>query len=182
LSGESGPFHRNHAHGDCPTRGKVRLLDVSNEIRRESRMPFAKKVELSVVDTNSAEWEIFPVEYIKAELEHNVLLNDEETGVMILKMVYRAGFTNPWHSHQCGHGFYILDGILDTHAGQYGPGNFVWFPEGGVMYHGATTEHDVTFLFITNKAFTIHFVGDETDPCALEMAVADMVMDTHSNK
>ncbi len=38
------------------------------------------------------------------------------------------------------------------------------------MYHGATKESDVTFLFIINKKFTIHFVGDEGDPCALEMA------------
>ena len=92
--------------------------------------------------------------------------------MMVLKMVYRAGFTNPWHSHFCGHGFYVLDGILDTHQGQYGPGSWVWFPEGGVMYHGATKEQDCTFLFITNKKFTIHFVGDKEDPCALEMAAA----------
>lgn len=41
------------------------------------------------------------------------------------------------------------------------------------MYHGATPDQDCTFLFITNKKFTIHFVGDKSDACALEMAAAD---------
>ncbi|HXT90230.1 MAG TPA: hypothetical protein VN714_13335, partial [Trebonia sp.] len=63
-----------------------------------------KPVELTVVDTNTATWELFPVAYIGANLEHVPLMSDPETGMMILKMVYRAGFTNPWHSHPCAHG------------------------------------------------------------------------------
>jgi hypothetical protein len=59
-------------------------------------MPEAKPVDLTVVDTNKASWDIFPVHHIDAKLEHNPLHNDAETGMMILKMVYRAGFTNPW--------------------------------------------------------------------------------------
>ena len=42
------------------------------------------------------------------------------------------------------------------------------------MYHGATKDEDCHVLFITNKSFSIHFVGDENDPCALQMAAADM--------
>lgn len=121
-------------------------------------------VQLTVVDTNTVPWEIFPVEYIKAELEHVPLVDDPDTGMMILKMVYRAGFTNPWHSHPCAHGVYVLEGTLHTHQGQYPAGSFVWFPEGGVMEHGATQDADCTFLFITNKPFDIHFVGDQNDP------------------
>lgn len=93
----------------------------------------AKPVPLTVIDTNKTPWEPFPVPYIKTNLDHNPLHFDEESGMTILKLQYRAGFTNPWHSHFCGHGFYVLDGILDTHAGQYGPGSWVWFPEGGTM-------------------------------------------------
>jgi quercetin dioxygenase-like cupin family protein len=126
-------------------------------------------VEVTVVDTNMATWELFPVDHINANLEHVPLLNDEETGMMIVKMVYRAGFTNPWHSHSCGHGFYVLEGTLKTHRGEYPAGSFVWFPEGGVMEHGATQDEDVTFLFITNKGFDIHFVGDDSDPDAPTM-------------
>jgi len=181
-------------------------------------MTLAKQVPVTAIDTNNEEWALFPVPCINAKLEHVPLHNDQETGMMVLKMVYRAGFTNPWHSHFCGHGFYVLDGVLDTHQGQYGPGSWVWMPEGGVMYHvrlcchiafsitpleahpealqswyhgdgvqsypysghalnmtdygvqGATKDQDVTFLFVTNKKFSIHFVGDKNDPCALEMA------------
>jgi len=123
-----------------------------------------KPVELTVIDTNAAEWELFPVEYIKANLEHVPLVNDEATGMMVLKMVYRAGFTNPWHSHPCAHGVYVLEGTLSTHQGDYPAGSFVWFPEGGIMHHGSTQDADCTFLFITNRAFDIHFVGDADDP------------------
>lgn len=41
------------------------------------------------------------------------------------------------------------------------------------MYHGATKDQDCLFLFITNKKFTIHFVGDKNDQCALEMAALE---------
>jgi anti-sigma factor ChrR (cupin superfamily) len=138
-------------------------------------MPPSQLVELNVVNTNDRKWDLFPVPYIDAQLEHHPLHSDAETGMMVLKMVYRAGFTNPWHSHFCGHGFYVLDGVLDTHQGQYGPGSWVWFPEGGLMYHGATKENDCTFLFVTNKKFSIHFVGDESDACALEMAAEEQI-------
>jgi quercetin dioxygenase-like cupin family protein len=123
-----------------------------------------KPVELTVVDTNTAELELFPIEYINANLEHVPLVNDSATGMMVLKMVYRAGFMNPWHSHPCAHGIYVLEGTLNTHQGQYPAGSFVWFPEGGIMEHGATQDEDCTFLFITNRAFAIHYVGDENDP------------------
>lgn len=52
---------------------------------------------------------------------------------------------------------YVLDGVLWTRAGEFGPGIFVWFPEGTTMLHGATDENDVTFLFIKNKTFDIHY-------------------------
>jgi quercetin dioxygenase-like cupin family protein len=126
-------------------------------------------VELTVVDTTTEPWQAFPVAYIGANLEHVPLVEDPETGMTVLKMVYRAGFTNPWHSHPCAHGVYVLEGVLNTHQGDYPTGSFVWFPEGGVMQHGATQDQDVTFLFITNKPFDIHFVGDESDPQAPTM-------------
>jgi quercetin dioxygenase-like cupin family protein len=130
-------------------------------------MPDAMKpVEVTVVDTNNADWQPFPIEYIKTSLEHIPLVDDAATGMSVLKMVYRAGFTNPWHSHPCAHGFYVLEGTLSTHRGQFPAGTFAWFPEGGVMEHGATQDEDCTFLFITNKPFEIHYVGDDKDPDA----------------
>src|SRR5262249_21247337 len=71
---------------------------------------------------------------------------------------YPAGLVNPAHTHPCGHGLYVLEGQLDTHKGTFGPGTFVWFPEGEVMEHGASPAGDVTVLFITNKSFRIDYV------------------------
>lgn len=119
-------------------------------------------VELVVTDTTTAEWQDFPVPAIDAVLEHVPLVDDPETGMMMVKMVYRAGFTNPWHTHPCGHGIYVLSGTLRTHQGTYGPGSFVWFPEGGSMEHGATDDEDCTFLFVTNKPFDIHHLHPTT--------------------
>jgi quercetin dioxygenase-like cupin family protein len=65
---------------------------------------------------------------------------------------------NTKHTHPCGHGLYVLEGQLKTHKGTFGPGSFVWFPEGEVMEHGASAEADVTVLFITNKRFRIDYV------------------------
>jgi hypothetical protein len=53
---------------------------------------------------------------------------------------------------------YVLEGTLVTHKGKFGPGSFVWFPEGEVMEHGASPEGDVVVLFITNKSFRIDYV------------------------
>ncbi|TQE20285.1 DUF4437 domain-containing protein [Streptomyces ipomoeae] len=116
-------------------------------------------VTLTVVDTNTAQWEKFPVREINAELDALPLIADPDTGMEVMKLVYRAGFTNPWHTHPCAHGIYVLDGTLTTHQGDHPAGSFVWFPEGGTMHHGATPEKDCTFLFITNKPFGIHY-GD----------------------
>jgi quercetin dioxygenase-like cupin family protein len=83
---------------------------------------------------------------------------DPATGAEIRLVKYPAGVINPRHTHPCGHGMYVLEGTLVTHQGTYGPGSFVWFPEGDVMEHGASAEADVVVLFITNKSFRIDYV------------------------
>ena len=62
------------------------------------------------------------------------------------------------HTHPCGHGMFVLGGSLVTNRGTFGPGSFVWYPEGKTMEHGASAEEDVVVLFITNKAFRIDYV------------------------
>ncbi|PHS73540.1 MAG: DUF4437 domain-containing protein [Cycloclasticus sp.] len=108
-------------------------------------------------------WMLVPIPELNHQLPVKPLLNDPDTGMLIKKIKYAAGFTNTWHTHNCAHGMYILDGILNTHKGNFGPGEFIWFPEGERMFHGATQEVDVTFLFITNKPFDIHFEQNEAD-------------------
>jgi quercetin dioxygenase-like cupin family protein len=115
--------------------------------------------KLTAVDTNSAEWERLPLPEIGAVLDRLPLIADPDTGMDVLKVVYKAGFTNPWHTHNCAHAVYVLDGTLTAHQGNYPAGTFVRFPEGGTMTHGAT-DNDCTSLFITNKPFDIQYVGD----------------------
>jgi quercetin dioxygenase-like cupin family protein len=55
---------------------------------------------------------------------------------------------------------YVLEGRLATDRGSFGPGSFVWYPEGETMEHGATAEEEVVVLFITNKAFRLDYVED----------------------
>ena len=86
------------------------------------------------------------------------LYTDPASGMEIRLVRYPAGVINPAHTHPCGHGMYVLEGRLVTHRGTYGPGSFVWFPEGETMEHGAGADADCTVVFITNKPFRIDYV------------------------
>lgn len=113
---------------------------------------------VTAVDANSLPWEERFNEPTQRTLHRKELFIDPETGMEIRIVRYPAGFINPLHTHNCGHGMYVLEGVLVTHDGsRYGPGSFVWFPEGQLMEHGAAAEQDVTVLFITNKPFDIHY-------------------------
>ena len=115
-------------------------------------------MSLAVIDTKSLPWDSQFNERIGHALLRKTLFNDPETGMLIRLVRYPAGVINPKHTHPCGHGMYVLEGTLVTHQGTFGPGTFVWFPEGEVMEHGASAEGDVTVVFITNKAFRIDYV------------------------
>jgi quercetin dioxygenase-like cupin family protein len=113
--------------------------------------------KLIAIDTNALPWEDRFNEQTGVTLHRKELFQDPDTGMQVRIVRYPAGFINPWHTHHCAHGMYVLEGTLVTHEGSYGPGSFVWFPEGPAMQHGATAERDVTVLFITNKPFDIHY-------------------------
>lgn len=112
------------------------------------------------VDTNSIPWALVPIPELNHKLPVKPLFEDSETGASATKIKYQAGFTNTWHTHTTGHGMYVLDGVLNTHKGQFTPGQFVWFPAGEKMYHGATNDNDVIFIFITSKAFDIEYLKE----------------------
>lgn len=100
---------------------------------------------------------------------------DPETGMSVRLNFYPRGFTTKWHRHPIGHGMYVLDGILTTTFGDFGPGSFVWFPAGLVTEHGATRFSDVTVLFITNGKFDIEYVsGPEADVSGKKMSSWDV--------
>ena len=110
------------------------------------------------INTLEQPWEERFNEKIGKALFRKMLYTDSETGGEIRLVKYPAGIINPNHTHPCGHGMYVLEGTLVTHNGSFGPGTFVWFPEGEVMEHGASADGDVIVLFITNKSFRIDYV------------------------
>jgi quercetin dioxygenase-like cupin family protein len=112
---------------------------------------------LIAIDTNSMPWEERFNEHIGRALYRKNLVEDPETGMEVRLVRYPAGVINPRHTHPCAHGMFVLEGTLVTHSGSYGPGSFVWFPEGTTMEHGASASGDTTVVFITNKRFEIHY-------------------------
>jgi quercetin dioxygenase-like cupin family protein len=114
--------------------------------------------KLIAIDTVKLPWEERFNERIGRALFRKDLYTDPESGAEIRLVRYPAGVINPLHTHPCGHGMYVLEGTLVTHQGRFGPGTFVWFPEGERMEHGASPDGDVVVLFITNKAFRIDYV------------------------
>jgi quercetin dioxygenase-like cupin family protein len=120
-----------------------------------ARMPTSSFL---AIDTNQMPWEERFSEQIGKAIFRKELFKDPETGMMVRLVRYPAGVINPNHTHPCGHGMYVLEGNLVTHRGTFGPGSFVWFPEGESMEHGASTDGDVTAVFITNKPFRIDYV------------------------
>lgn len=114
--------------------------------------------EYFAVDAGAMLWEERPNERLGKSLFRKFLFSDPDTGMAVSLVRYPAGIINPHHTHPCGHGMYVLEGRLVTHRGTYGPGSFVWFPEGEVMEHGASAEGDVVVVFITNKSFRIDYV------------------------
>ena len=116
--------------------------------------------ETKLFAINAAEmpWEERFNERIGKSLFRKNLFIDQETGMEIRLVRYPAGIINPAHTHPCGHGMYVLEGTLVTHAGSFPPGSFVWFPEGETMDHGASADGDMIVVFITNKPFRIDYV------------------------
>jgi quercetin dioxygenase-like cupin family protein len=140
------------------------LLALVAVAQQSESKPPTNVVKLAVKDSTSMPWEMLAIPQINAKIPLKALQTDPETGMLVAKVRYQAGFMNTWHTHPTAHGMYILDGVLKTHEGEYGPGSFVWFPEGGWMEHGATANNDVTILFITNKKFGISYPSDADHP------------------
>lgn len=113
---------------------------------------------MNAIDANSQPWEERYSEALGKTLYRKNLVTDPDTGMEVRIVKYPAGVMNKLHVHPCAHGMYVLEGTLVTHKGSFGPGHFVWFPEGEHMEHGATAETDVVVLFITNKPFEIHYL------------------------
>src|SRR5438270_10199520 len=96
--------------------------------------------ELIAIDTAILPWEErFNEKHGRAIFRKN-LVTDPDTGMEVRLVKYPKGVINVRHTHPCAHSMYVLEGTLVANGGRYGPGSFVWFPEGLEMEHGATTE------------------------------------------
>ncbi len=113
--------------------------------------------EYYAIDTKSTEWEASHNPRLGVDLGRLMLRKDPRTATEIRMIRYPKGIVNPPHTRPCGHGIFVLEGTLKTHRGEYGPGTWVWFPQGDVMEHGATNEADVVGIFITDGAFEINY-------------------------
>lgn len=85
----------------------------------------------------------------------------DETGMIVNVTHYPKGYWKSCHRHNLSHGLFVISGKLKTDHGVYGPGSFIWHPEGYVGGHGATEDEDCLFLFVGNKPFHIEFVDEE---------------------
>lgn len=86
------------------------------------------------------------------------LVLDDETGIQINYMNYPAGFTTYNHKHTAGHCFFVFSGQLQSGGNYYGPGTFIWYPQGCITDHGASAYEDLICLQISNKSFAIEYV------------------------
>ncbi len=86
------------------------------------------------------------------------LATDPDTGMFVEHNIYHAGTVTKMHYHHCAHGLYVIKGKLHTDKGVFGPGTFLWHPEGCIMEHGATEEEDCEVFFICSKPFNITYI------------------------
>ncbi len=85
-------------------------------------------------------------------------IKDVDTGMEVFMVRYPAGTVTPLHAHPCGHGLLVISGELETQSGSFGPGDMVWYPEGSIGTHGASSQGPMTALLFTNKAFGIRYI------------------------
>jgi len=117
--------------------------------------------QYTAIDTKTVEWDKSFNPKLGVDLGRLMLRKDPKNGAEIRMIRYPKGIVNPEHTHPCGHGIFVLEGELRTHRGTYGPGTWVWFPEGETMEHGATDKGDMIGIFITDGAFDIFYKDDE---------------------
>ena len=135
---------------------------------------------LIAIDTAALPWEERFNEKLGRAIFRKNLITDPDTGMEVRLVRYPAGVINVRHTHPCAHGMYVLEGTLVTHAGRYGPGCFVWFPEGTVMEHGASADGDVTVSSSpTNRSRSITSDSSPSGPeCLLEETIHVLVVES----
>lgn len=140
----------------------AKLFLISSGVYNPEYLPekqeFHNRTEKKVVDVNCMPWFYRATSTNGKFFGKKAVLLDEATGVQINYMNYPAGFTTYKHRHPAGHGFFVFSGQLQSGDHLYGPGTFIWYPEGYITDHGATAYEDLICLQISNKSFSIEYV------------------------
>lgn len=137
------------------TTGPYSSKYVGNDVANKEN-----NLQEKVIDSNKMLWEDRYNPRMDMKSYRKLFLNDPDSGVYFHLRHYPAKFRTPWHKHPMAHGMYVLKGLLKTNEGEYGPGNFVWSPEGLISEHGGADDQDVYLLFITNKKYDIEYLDD----------------------
>ena len=144
--------HSRQSASTVPSAQQSRALS-SNAQPAPTPAPF------TAIAVDSVAWEKVnmhpPLEWFRKRL----VTDTAAKGMYISLLRYPAGVINPQHTHPHPHGFFVLDGQLVTNRGTFGPGTFVWFPAGEVIYHGAGRDKDMVALFISGAPFEINYVS-----------------------
>ncbi len=106
---------------------------------------------------NEMEWTPVQGEHGTAQHYDKCLVTDPLNGMIVNVSKYPKGYHLAWHKHSCAHGMYVIKGSMETNLGTVKAGDFVWWPAGVAMEHGATATEDCEFLFVTNSPFDIEF-------------------------
>ena len=124
LPGQAASVQRRESSRRPDAEGRT-----DREVHMESR-------DMIAIDTAAMPWEKpIPRQPSERAISASSCSRDPDTGMEVRLLRYPAGFMTTWHTHNCAHGMYVLEGTLVTHAGSYGPGGFVWFT--GRHAHGA---------------------------------------------
>ena len=95
--------------------------------------------------------------------EDKHMVTDNLHGMEVNLTHYPKGFYKKSHIHPMAHGMLVLSGKCRLEEEIYGPGTFIWMPEGYIGGHGATDDSDLTFLFVANKPFGIQYADRSID-------------------
>ncbi len=119
-----------------------------------------EKLQVISTDADNAKWHAKYNERCGMSDYVKPLFLHPETEMRVEMVYYPPGYVTKKHIHHCGHGMYVIEGIFETSEGIFGPGSFVWFPEGIVSWHGATKEMGCRVIFISDKKFDIEYLDD----------------------
>lgn len=132
-----------------------------------------------IYDTNRMPWFVRPTSTDKKVFGQKHFFDDPDMHSDCMLYYYPAGFTTYMHTHPCSHGHYILEGQMKVNSDYYGPGTFIWYPEGCVAEHGATFCEGAKVLMFSNKKFSVNYCKDEADREARDKGIQPVVTDTN---